>query len=92
MNPAAFTHYSYGLADAAHMVIDEGLPLMEVHISNPSARRRISQAFRDLASSDGHYHRYGVLWLQAGVGCGGASVGIEVMIFRFPLEIVSEEL
>ena len=29
MNPAAFTHYSYGLADAAHMVIDEGLPLME---------------------------------------------------------------
>jgi len=36
--PAAFTHYSYGLADAAHMVIDEGLPLMEVHISNPSAR------------------------------------------------------
>ena len=38
MNPAAFTHYSYALADAAHMVIDEGLPLMEVHISNPSAR------------------------------------------------------
>ena len=38
INPAAFTHYSYGLADAAHMVIDEGLPLMEVHISNPSAR------------------------------------------------------
>ena len=31
MNPAAFTHYSYALADA-------GLPLMEVHISNPSAR------------------------------------------------------
>lgn len=38
MNPGAFTHYSYALADAAHMVIDEGLPLMEVHISNPSAR------------------------------------------------------
>ena len=38
MHQAAFTHYSYGLADAAHMVIDEGLPLMEVHISNPSAR------------------------------------------------------
>ena len=31
-------HYSYALADAAHMVIDENLPLMEVHISNPSAR------------------------------------------------------
>lgn len=38
MNPAAFTHYSYALADAAHMVTDAGLPLMEVHISNPSAR------------------------------------------------------
>lgn len=38
MNPAAFTHYSYALADAAHMVSDAGLPLMEVHISNPSAR------------------------------------------------------
>ena len=35
---SAFTHYSYALADAAHMVIDENLPLMEVHISNPSAR------------------------------------------------------
>ena len=38
MNPAAFTHYSYGLSDAAHMVTDAGLPLMEVHISNPAAR------------------------------------------------------
>lgn len=38
INPAAFTHYSYALSDAAHMVVDEGLPLMEVHISNPSAR------------------------------------------------------
>ena len=38
MNPAAFTQYSYGLADAAHMVGDAGVPLMEVHISNPAAR------------------------------------------------------
>ena len=29
MNPAAFTHYSYALADAAHMVGDAGLPLMD---------------------------------------------------------------
>lgn len=45
MNPAAFTHYSYALADAAHMVKDAGVPLMEVHISNPAARdsfRKIS--------------------------------------------------
>lgn len=38
MNPAAFTHYSYALADAAHMVLDADMPLMEVHISNPAAR------------------------------------------------------
>lgn len=42
MNPAAFTHYSYGLADAAAQVTEAGLPLMEVHISNPASR----EAFR----------------------------------------------
>lgn len=42
LNPAAFTHYSYGLADAASQVTDAGLPLVEVHISNPAAR----EAFR----------------------------------------------
>lgn len=42
MNPAAFTHYSYGLADAAAQVTDAGLPLIEVHISNPASR----EAFR----------------------------------------------
>ena len=45
MNPAAFTHYSYALADAAHMVLDAGVPLMEVHISNPAAR----DAFRKIS-------------------------------------------
>ena len=38
LNPAAFTHYSYALADAAHMIGDAGLPLIEVHISNPASR------------------------------------------------------
>lgn len=38
MNPAAFTHYSYGLSDAAKMVTKASLPLIEVHISNPSSR------------------------------------------------------
>ena len=45
LNPAAFTHYSYALADAAHMIGDAGLPLIEVHISNPAAR----EAFRRLS-------------------------------------------
>jgi 3-dehydroquinate dehydratase-2 len=38
LNPAAFTHYSYGLRDAAALVTKAGIPLVEVHISNPHAR------------------------------------------------------
>ncbi|MEB4616233.1 type II 3-dehydroquinate dehydratase [Leucobacter sp. M11] len=38
LNPAAFTHYSYGMRDAAAMVAEAGLPLIEVHITNPHRR------------------------------------------------------
>ncbi len=38
LNPAAFTHYSYALRDAAALVTQAGLLLVEVHISNPHAR------------------------------------------------------
>lgn len=38
LNPAAFTHYSYALRDAVSMVTTAGVPLVEVHISNPHAR------------------------------------------------------
>jgi 3-dehydroquinate dehydratase-2 len=38
LNPAAFTHYSYALRDAAALVTKAGLVLIEVHISNPHAR------------------------------------------------------
>ncbi|MBG6238098.1 3-dehydroquinate dehydratase-2 [Mycetocola sp. CAN_C7] len=38
LNPAAFTHYSYALRDAAALVSKAGLPLIEVHITNPHTR------------------------------------------------------
>ncbi|GII99055.1 3-dehydroquinate dehydratase [Sediminihabitans luteus] len=38
INPAAFTHYSYAMRDAAAQVTKSGLLLVEVHISNPHAR------------------------------------------------------
>lgn len=38
LNPAAFTHYSYAVRDAAAIVTTSGLPLIEVHLSNPATR------------------------------------------------------
>ena len=35
INPAAFTHYSYAIADAAELL---KAPLIEVHLSNPMSR------------------------------------------------------
>jgi 3-dehydroquinate dehydratase-2 len=38
LNPAAFTHYSYALADAVADLTTRGVPLIEVHLSNPATR------------------------------------------------------
>lgn len=42
LNPAAFTHYSYAVADACALVTSLGCTLIEVHLSNPAGR----EAFR----------------------------------------------
>lgn len=38
LNPAAFTHYSYALRDACALLTQAGLPLIEVHLTNPHTR------------------------------------------------------
>jgi 3-dehydroquinate dehydratase-2 len=45
INPAAFTHYSYALADACKIHTSSGNTLIEVHISNPHSR----EAFRSVS-------------------------------------------
>lgn len=45
LNPAAFTHYSYAVRDAAAQVTGAGGLLVEVHLSNPAAR----ESFRHLS-------------------------------------------
>ena len=45
LNPAAFTHYSYAMRDAAAQVTGSGGLLVEVHLSNPAAR----ETFRHLS-------------------------------------------
>jgi 3-dehydroquinate dehydratase-2 len=42
LNPAAFAHYSYALHEAVRLVTAGGLPVVEVHVTNPAAR----EAFR----------------------------------------------
>lgn len=49
LNPAAFTHYSYALRDACAMVTTAGIPLVEVHITNPHAR----ETFRHTSTISG---------------------------------------
>lgn len=38
LDPGGFTHYSYALRDAAALVVASGLPLIEVHLTNPASR------------------------------------------------------
>ena len=38
INPAAFTHYSYAVRDAASELTKSGAKLIEVHLSNPHSR------------------------------------------------------
>lgn len=71
INPAAFTHYSYALRDAAAMVTGAGLRLVEVHISNPHARE--------------HFRRHSVVTgvatgVVAGFGVAGYALALRAAV------------
>ncbi len=58
LNPAAFTHYSYGLRDALAM---RTAPLIEVHISNPAARESFRHHSVVAGVADGTIAGFGLL-------------------------------
>ena len=61
LNPAAFTHYSYALADALAM---RTAPLVEVHLSNPAARETFRHTSVVAGVADGTVAGFGVLSYQ----------------------------
>jgi len=71
LNPAAFTHYSYALRDAAALVTKAGITLVEVHISNPHAR----ETFRHTSVISGVAS--GVI---AGFGFGSYGLAVEAVL------------
>ena len=71
LNPAAFTHYSYALRDAAALVTKSGLPLIEVHITNPHTR----ETFRHRSVISGV--ATGVI---AGFGFGSYGLAVEAIL------------
>jgi 3-dehydroquinate dehydratase-2 len=58
LNPAAFTHYSYGLRDALAM---RTAPLIEVHITNPAARESFRHTSVVAGVADGTIAGFGLL-------------------------------
>ena len=57
LNPAAFTHYSYALRDACAQL---RAPLIEVHLSNPSAREEFRQTSVISAVAHGTIAGFGI--------------------------------
>ena len=68
---AAFTHYSYALRDAAAQLKQAGVPLVEVHLSNPHSR----ETFRHTSVISGI--ATGVI---AGFGSGSYRLAVDAVL------------
>ncbi|MFV0426869.1 MAG: type II 3-dehydroquinate dehydratase [Beutenbergiaceae bacterium] len=73
LNPAAFTHYSYALRDAAAQVTTAGLRLVEVHLTNPAARERFRHTSVIAAVATGTIAGFGHRSYQLALACLTAS-------------------
>ena len=60
LNPAAFTHYSYAVRDAAVQVTKSGKKLIEVHLSNPHSREEFRHTSVITAVATGVIAGFGV--------------------------------
>lgn len=81
LNPAAFTHYSYALRDAAAQLSTVGLRLVEVHLTNPAARERFRHTSVVAGVATGTVAGFGPdsyrLALAALAGPGGARDAVD---------------
>jgi 3-dehydroquinate dehydratase, type II len=60
LNAGAWTHYSYALRDAVSLVTASGVPVIEVHISNPHAREEFRHTSVITAVSSGVIAGFGL--------------------------------
>lgn len=71
LNPAAFTHYSYAVRDACAM---RTAPLIEVHLSNPSAREEFRHTSVVAAVASGSIAGFGLLSYELALRAIAAAV------------------
>jgi 3-dehydroquinate dehydratase-2 len=73
LNPAAFTHYSYALRDAVSLVTKGGVPVIEIHLSNPHAREEFRSTSTISAVATG---------VIAGFGINSYRLALQALLLR----------
>lgn len=73
LNPAAFTHYSYALRDAVSLVTKAGVPVIEIHLSNPHAREEFRSTSTISAVATG---------VIAGFGIQSYRLALQALVWR----------